>query len=122
MQQVLTLCTQMSLAIFLAAVLLATHTLACIWIACVKSAAAAAAANPADVDECLLGTDTCDQASSQCINTAESYFCSCAPGYVDAGGGSCVSCGDFIGLAAVPGLGAKYQCASSWALSVCYGN
>nr|VZI47990.1 unnamed protein product [Spirometra erinaceieuropaei] len=38
-----------------------------------------------DIDECLLGTHTCDQI---CINTPGSYRCECQPGYaVSASGG-----------------------------------
>ena len=32
----------------------------------------------ADIDECLSGTDTCDQ---QCVNTIGTYQCACADGF-----------------------------------------
>lgn len=35
-----------------------------------------------DIDECALGTSTCDLAVSTCVNTPGSFTCPCKPGYI----------------------------------------
>ena len=34
-----------------------------------------------DIDECDKGDDTCDNATTVCVNTIGSYRCQCADGY-----------------------------------------
>jgi hypothetical protein len=34
-----------------------------------------------DIDECALGTDDCNVATSICNNTIGSYICTCRSGY-----------------------------------------
>ena len=38
-----------------------------------------------DVDECLEGTDNCDQDNGICTNTRGNYSCSCDVGYTGDG-------------------------------------
>ena len=42
-----------------------------------------------DIDECDAGTDSCDTASSTCVNLIGSYNCTCNAGYEEAGNLTC---------------------------------
>ena len=46
--------------------------------------------NPADIDECLLGSHSCDR-NAMCMNTDGSFTCSCYPGFT-GDGQSCSKC------------------------------
>ena len=39
---------------------------------------------PTDIDECVLGTDNCDD-NATCTNTMGSFECECLPGYTGDG-------------------------------------
>ncbi|XP_065199363.1 uncharacterized protein LOC135831043 isoform X2 [Sycon ciliatum] len=48
----------------------------------------------ANIDECVLGVDTCNRVNGTCTDTSGSYSCSCNPGYAGDGRQCTVVCKD----------------------------
>ena len=61
-----------------------------------------------NVNECALGLDTCDDTSTDCVDTDGSFTCTCKDGFANGETGSCTSksttCGIFSSLPGIYGL------------------